>query len=200
MSGVAARRLESAIACPGSYGRLSGCGRRDWPVAGGSLYQGRSVLDDRGCTVFRLQASSERAGERAIWQKRLTQALESRGFVQARTRLPGDFKESNFGWCDTCDRFPCYPRHACARTPYIGRSVTSVTEQQVITQTRSAMISERSRPEWLDLKALQGYACVSERTLREWIHRVVDPLRPCAWGARSWFAAASSTVGSKLTK
>jgi excisionase family DNA binding protein len=31
-------------------------------------------------------------------------------------------------------------------------------------------------PEWLDLKALQKYACVSERTLREWIHRPIDPL------------------------
>jgi excisionase family DNA binding protein len=38
------------------------------------------------------------------------------------------------------------------------------------------MISERPQPEWLDLKALQEYACVSERTLREWIHRAVHPL------------------------
>jgi hypothetical protein len=30
--------------------------------------------------------------------------------------------------------------------------------------------------EWLDLRSLQQYACVSERTLREWIHRAVDPL------------------------
>jgi hypothetical protein len=30
--------------------------------------------------------------------------------------------------------------------------------------------------EWLDLKALQRYACISERTLREWIHRPSDPL------------------------
>lgn len=30
--------------------------------------------------------------------------------------------------------------------------------------------------EWLDLKALQQYACVSERTLREWIHRAENPL------------------------
>jgi excisionase family DNA binding protein len=30
--------------------------------------------------------------------------------------------------------------------------------------------------EWLDLKALQGYACVSERTLRDWIHRATNPL------------------------
>jgi len=33
-----------------------------------------------------------------------------------------------------------------------------------------------SMPEWLDLKALKKYACVSERTLREWIHRPVDGL------------------------
>jgi excisionase family DNA binding protein len=43
------------------------------------------------------------------------------------------------------------------------------------------MISERTQPgdltpEWLDLKALTGYACVSERTLREWIHRPENPL------------------------
>jgi len=30
--------------------------------------------------------------------------------------------------------------------------------------------------EWLDLKALEQYACVSERTLRTWIHRPIDPL------------------------
>ena len=43
------------------------------------------------------------------------------------------------------------------------------------------MISEREQPddpmpEWLDLKALTGYACVSERTLRESIHRPENPL------------------------
>ena len=43
------------------------------------------------------------------------------------------------------------------------------------------MIPEREQPvdpmpEWLDLKALTGYACVSERTLREWIHRPENPL------------------------
>ncbi len=40
----------------------------------------------------------------------------------------------------------------------------------------AAMTNQTSQPEWLDLKALRGYACVSERTLREWIHRPVDPL------------------------
>ena len=30
--------------------------------------------------------------------------------------------------------------------------------------------------EWLDLKALQQHACVSDRTIRGWIHRPVNPL------------------------
>jgi excisionase family DNA binding protein len=30
--------------------------------------------------------------------------------------------------------------------------------------------------EWLDLRRLRGYAAVSERTLRAWIHLPVDPL------------------------
>ena len=31
-------------------------------------------------------------------------------------------------------------------------------------------------PEWMDLKAIQQYACVSERTIRDWIHRPHNPL------------------------
>jgi hypothetical protein len=31
-------------------------------------------------------------------------------------------------------------------------------------------------PEWMDLKSIQDYANVSERTLREWIHRPQNPL------------------------
>ena len=38
------------------------------------------------------------------------------------------------------------------------------------------MISERSQSEWLDLKALQQYVSVSERTIRGWIHRPLNPL------------------------
>ncbi len=38
------------------------------------------------------------------------------------------------------------------------------------------MLSERPQSEWLDLKALRQYACVSERTIRDCIHRPVDPL------------------------
>ena len=30
--------------------------------------------------------------------------------------------------------------------------------------------------QWLDLRSLAGYASISERTAREWIHRPVDPL------------------------
>jgi excisionase family DNA binding protein len=43
---------------------------------------------------------------------------------------------------------------------------------------------ECGRPEWLDLKALQGYACVSERTLREWIHRPTNPLPAARVGTK----------------
>ena len=31
-------------------------------------------------------------------------------------------------------------------------------------------------PEWMDMKALQRYVCVSERTVREWIHLPTNPL------------------------
>ena len=52
---------------------------------------------------------------------------------------------------------------------------------QVRQDVAKPMISEREQPsdpmpEWLDLKALTGHACVSERTLREWIHRPTNPL------------------------
>jgi excisionase family DNA binding protein len=46
------------------------------------------------------------------------------------------------------------------------------------------MISEPPQPEWLDLKELTQYACVSERTLRAWIHRPVDPLPAAQVGAK----------------
>ena len=46
------------------------------------------------------------------------------------------------------------------------------------------MISERQQPEWMDLRSLQRYACVSERTLREWIHRPTDPLPATQVGAK----------------
>jgi excisionase family DNA binding protein len=44
--------------------------------------------------------------------------------------------------------------------------------------------ADATQPEWLDLKALERYACVSERTLREWIHRPVDPLPAVRVGSK----------------
>ncbi|MDP9160719.1 MAG: helix-turn-helix domain-containing protein [Acidobacteriota bacterium] len=38
------------------------------------------------------------------------------------------------------------------------------------------MSFHRQQPEWMDLKALQQYACVSERTIRAWIKRPAHPL------------------------
>ena len=40
----------------------------------------------------------------------------------------------------------------------------------------SKLSSVARNPEWMDLKALQEYADVSERTLREWIHLPLNPL------------------------
>jgi excisionase family DNA binding protein len=37
-------------------------------------------------------------------------------------------------------------------------------------------VESLAHPEWLDLRALQQYATVSERTLRTWIHRGSNPL------------------------
>jgi excisionase family DNA binding protein len=42
----------------------------------------------------------------------------------------------------------------------------------------------QSTAEWLDLKALQKYACVSERTLREWVHRAINPLPAVRVGSK----------------
>jgi excisionase family DNA binding protein len=38
--------------------------------------------------------------------------------------------------------------------------------------------------EWLDLQRLTGYAAVSNRTLRAWIHSPVDPLPAVRVGAK----------------
>ena len=46
------------------------------------------------------------------------------------------------------------------------------------------MSLDAQQREWLDLKALQEYACISERTLREWIHRPVNPLPAARVGAK----------------
>jgi excisionase family DNA binding protein len=44
--------------------------------------------------------------------------------------------------------------------------------------------SDREWAEWLDLKALQRYACVSERTIRGWIHRQDHPLPAVQVGSK----------------
>lgn len=40
------------------------------------------------------------------------------------------------------------------------------------------------RLEWMDLRVLTQYAAVSERTVREWIHRVEDPLPAAQVGSK----------------
>jgi len=38
--------------------------------------------------------------------------------------------------------------------------------------------------EWMDPRILQQYACVSERTLRDWIHRPENPLPAVQVGSK----------------
>jgi len=40
----------------------------------------------------------------------------------------------------------------------------------------NARSAETQYPEWMDLKTVTRYAAVSERTIREWIHRATSPL------------------------
>lgn len=54
----------------------------------------------------------------------------------------------------------------------------------VLRQLRIITMNLEQQPEWLDLKALQQYACVSERTIREWIHWAVDPLPAAQVGSK----------------
>ena len=37
-------------------------------------------------------------------------------------------------------------------------------------------IGHNPEREWFDLRTLTQYACVSERTIREWLHRSLNPL------------------------
>jgi hypothetical protein len=47
-------------------------------------------------------------------------------------------------------------------------------------QSEIVVISQQQKlelyPEWMDLKAIQLYASVSERTVRDWIHLPTNPL------------------------
>lgn len=62
-----------------------------------------------------------------------------------------------------------------ANALYRGKCHKRHREIKAEARIAGSMIEQR-QPEWLDLKALQEYACLSNRTLREWIHRCVDPL------------------------
>lgn len=47
--------------------------------------------------------------------------------------------------------------------------------------------SQYEQPEWLDMKALKQYACVSERTIHEWIHLPNNPLPASQVGRKLLF-------------
>jgi len=47
-----------------------------------------------------------------------------------------------------------------------------------------SFLNPECSPEWMDLRSLRQYACVSERTFREWIHRPSNPLPAVRVGAK----------------
>jgi excisionase family DNA binding protein len=49
---------------------------------------------------------------------------------------------------------------------------------------RNGVQFDAKQREWLDMRALRQYACVSERTIRGWIHRPLDPLPAVRVGAK----------------
>jgi excisionase family DNA binding protein len=55
--------------------------------------------------------------------------------------------------------------------------VASSTDKPASTPAASSL-------EWMDLKALKRYAAVSERTLREWMHRGQNPLPAARVGTK----------------
>lgn len=62
-------------------------------------------------------------------------------------------------------------RSRVPRCPLRGRYADAATPS-----TATGCVLSEMFPEWMDLKTAQTYVCVSERTLREWIHRDHDPL------------------------
>ena len=58
--------------------------------------------------------------------------------------------------------------------------LSSINKEMLLGQSQSG----DAMPEWLDMKALTQYACVSERTLREWIHRPDNPLPAARVGSK----------------
>ena len=57
------------------------------------------------------------------------------------------------------------------RTVFLSRRKQNLSDNNIGPRSEAAP-SEA----WLDLRRLRAYACVSERTLRGWIHSPVDPL------------------------
>ena len=53
----------------------------------------------------------------------------------------------------------------------MSRRKQNLSESKIGRSSEAALSNE-----WLDLRRLRAYACVSERTLRGWIHSPVDPL------------------------
>jgi hypothetical protein len=67
---------------------------------------------------------------------------------------------------------------------HVLQMILAVVELSTVSGQARVSMNCEPQPEWLDLKALQRYACISERTIRSWIHRPVDPLPAARVGSK----------------
>jgi excisionase family DNA binding protein len=70
-------------------------------------------------------------------------------------------------------KLPAPERVAVESPPIPRHEIETARLGLVQNNTRSA---ETQYPEWMDLKTVTRYTAVSERTIREWIHRATGPL------------------------
>jgi excisionase family DNA binding protein len=64
------------------------------------------------------------------------------------------------------------------------------TKPTTAVERSRATLPQESPPEWMSLATLTRYADVSERTLREWLHRAVNPLPASRVGGKILVARA----------
>lgn len=62
------------------------------------------------------------------------------------------------------------------RQPRQDSSAFDINRQELTMATGISSEGRETRVGWLDLRALTEYACVSERTIRGWIHSPTNPL------------------------
>jgi len=91
------------------------------------------------------------------------------------------YKEGPASACDTHRTLTTSPdKEANVAETYFN--VCHPPDERIQSHTTASQLFQGR--EWLDLRALTQYASVSERTMREWIHRPANPLPAVRVGAK----------------